>query len=259
MKTGVNLYSLRTLIGTEDGFLRTAVALREMGYDTMQFSGAPYDPGVIKRVSERSGVPVVVTHVPMDRIINDTDALMAEHESFGCRKIGLGAMPPKTVCDPEEFRKTVGLLDKAGGRMKENGFVFCYHHHHFELYRHGDETALDYMIDHAENIHFTLDTYWLQYGGADILKTIKRLDGRADCIHLKDYRINAKEDGNGGVSYSPGFAPVGDGVLDFRSIIDAAEQSGTQHYLVEQDDAVNYPDPLGQIERSIKYIKEKFR
>ena len=65
MKFGINLYSLRTLIGDEDGFLKTANALAEMGYDTIQYSGAPYDPGVIRRVSERSGLPVVVTHVPM--------------------------------------------------------------------------------------------------------------------------------------------------------------------------------------------------
>ena len=61
---------------------------------------------------------------------------------------------------------------------------------------------------------------------------------------------------NGGVSFEPGFAPVGDGVLDFKAIVEAAKKSGTVHFLVEQDDAVNYPDPLGQVKRSIDYIKE---
>ena len=41
MKFGINLYSLRTLIGNEEDFLKTAIALSGLGYDTIQFSGAP--------------------------------------------------------------------------------------------------------------------------------------------------------------------------------------------------------------------------
>lgn len=259
MKFGINLYSLRTLIGTEEDFLKTAEALSEMGFDTLQYSGAPFEPERIRRVSEKSGLPVVLTHVPMDRIINDTDALMKEHESFGCRIIGLGAMPPAVVCDAENFKKNVEKLNEAGRKMSENGFTFCYHHHHFEMFRTDGATALDHMIENAPYIHFTADTYWLQYGGADVLKTLEKMKGRVDCLHIKDYRINAKKDENGNVSYVPGFAPAGDGVLDIKAIIDTAKKSGTVHFLVEQDDAVSYPEPLEQVKRSIKYLKENFR
>ena len=255
MRFGINLYSLRTLISDEESFLQTAYALAEQGYDTIQFSGAPYNADVIKKVSVKSGLPVVLTHVPMDRIINDTEKLMAEHESFGCRCIGLGSMP-REIIGTEKFRETVELLNRAGAKMAENGFTFCYHHHHYELYKSGGETALDYMIKNAPDIHFTADTYWLQYGGADVLKTIEKLKGRVDCLHLKDYRINRKTDEAGRASFEPGFAPVGDGVIDFAAVIAAAEKSGTKHFLVEQDDAVNYPDPLGQAGRSIKYLKD---
>ena len=258
MKFGINLYSLRTLIGNEEDFLKTAIALSGLGYDTIQFSGAPYDPEVIRRVSAAAGLPVVVTHVPMDRIINDTDALMKEHESFGCRCIGLGAMPPAVIRDEENFKQTVEKLNGAGKIMADNGFTFCYHNHHFEQYRTDGRPALDYIIENAGYVHFTADVYWLQYGGADVLKTLKKMSGRADCIHLKDYRINAKTDENGSVSYVPGFAPVGDGVLDFKAIIKTAKECGTKHFLVEQDDAVSYQEPLEQVKRSITYLKENF-
>ncbi len=256
MKAGLNLYSLRTLIGTEEGFLKTALALAGMGYDTIQYSGAPYDPERIKSVSKASGLPVVLTHVPMDRIINDTDALMKEHESFGCRYIGLGAMNAEAFSDADKFKQTVEALNSAGKKMADNGFTFCYHHHHFEMYKIDGKTVIDHILDEAPYIHFTADTYWLQYGGADVIKTIEKMAGRIDCLHLKDYRINKRIKENGGVSFEPGFAPVGDGVLDFKAIVEAAKKSGTVHFLVEQDDAVNYPDPLGQVKRSIDYIKE---
>jgi hypothetical protein len=35
------------------------------------------------------------------------------------------------------------------------------------------------------------------------------------------------------------------------------KELGVKYYLVEQDDAVNYPDPLEQVARSIQYIKKE--
>ena len=72
MNIGLNLYSIRNLIQTETDFLQTIKALKKMGYTYMQYSGAPYDPQMLKRVSLETEMPIVLTHVPMDRIIGDT-------------------------------------------------------------------------------------------------------------------------------------------------------------------------------------------
>ena len=47
MEFGLNLYSVRNLVGTPEGFRETAHKLKEMGYDTLQISGVPYDPELI--------------------------------------------------------------------------------------------------------------------------------------------------------------------------------------------------------------------
>ena len=258
MDFGLNLYSIRTLIGNEENFTRTAFALKEMGYDHMQFSGARFDPEMIRKVSVKTEMPVTVTHVSMDRIINDTDRLMKEHESFGCRFIGLGALPPKIYADKDEFVRTVEKLEIAGAHMKKNVFGFCLHNHHMELYRHDSFRCLDYIIENAENINFIADVYWLQYGGADVVETLKKMGKRAVFIHLKDYRVFPRTKENGDISFEVGFAPVGDGNLDFTRIIDTCKKIGSEYYLVEQDNAVDFPDPLEQVGRSIKYLKENF-
>lgn len=254
MKAGLNLYSIRTLIGSEASFLDTAVKLREMGYAYLQYSGAPFDADAVKRVSAASGLPVVLTHVPMDRILHDTEALMEEHGRFGCRNIGLGMMPQDCILDERRCKETVEALNLAGEKMAAAGFRFFYHHHHFEFYRHGGETVLEYMIANAPHIHFTLDTYWVQYGGGDIIETVNRLAGRIGCVHLKDYRIADKGAG-GKVSLAPVFAPVGDGTLDFPKIVEAMRRAGTEYFLVEQDNAVEFADPLAQVERSVRYLE----
>ena len=76
MQAGLNLYSLRKSIGTEEDFLATAEKLKEMGYSYLQYSGAAFDPERIRRVCEASGMTVFLTHVPMDRILSDTEKLM---------------------------------------------------------------------------------------------------------------------------------------------------------------------------------------
>ena len=258
MEFGLNLFSIRSLIGTEEKFLDTAKKLKDMGYSFIQFSGCPYNADMISRVSTQSGLPVVLTHVPMDRILNDTDALMEEHLKFGCRNIGLGMMDLKIITNETVCKETVEKLDRAAERMERNGFKFFYHNHHFEFYKHNGQTVFDYMIDNAKHISFTLDTYWVQYGGYDLLSLIQRLDGRIDCVHLKDYRIEAIVKENESIELVPRFAPVGDGNLDFKSIIPKMKQSGAKYFLVEQDNASDMAAPLSQVERSIKYLKKEF-
>ncbi|MBE6584035.1 MAG: sugar phosphate isomerase/epimerase [Ruminococcaceae bacterium] len=256
MEFGLNLYSIRNLIKTEEAFLDTALKLKEMGYSFLQYSGGPYDADRIARVSEKSGMPVVLTHVPTQRIVEDTEALMEEHARFGCKNIGLGAMDRVLIPNKEALYAEIARLECAAQKMSEKGYKFFYHNHHFEFFKHGDVTVLDYMIENAPHINFTLDTFWVQYGGASIADTVDKLKGRIECVHLKDYKLFENKDALAG--FEPRFAPVGDGTIDFKALIPKMQTAGVKYFLVEQDNAADLPDTLGQVERSIKYLKENF-
>ena len=104
MKVGLNLFSIRNLIKSEEDFLDTALKLREMGYSSIQYSGGDFIPERIKRVSEASGLPVCLTHVPYDRIVNETEALMEEHEMFDCKSIGLGGLNSQYLLDETKMK-----------------------------------------------------------------------------------------------------------------------------------------------------------
>ena len=107
------------------------------------------------------------------------------------------------------------------------------------------------MLIDAPYINFTLDTYWIQYGGNDVVETIKKLKGRIECVHFKDYMIAVNAEGKG---FEPRFAPVGDGNINFARALEAAREAGAKYFLVEQDNAALLPDTLGQVERSVKYV-----
>ena len=250
MKLGLNLYSIRNLIQTEEDFLSTAYALKDMGYSFLQYSGAPLDAERIKRVSERSTLPIVLTHSPLDRILNDTEKLMEEHAVFNCKNIGLGYMETVNVSD-DEFKKSVEALNAAGEKMQKNGFQLFYHNHHYELKKRMGETMLSYMRKNAPYIHFTLDTYWLQYGGVETLNVLEDFRGRIECVHLKDYKI--------GNDCAPVFAPLGEGTMDFQKITAKMQECGTKYFLVEQDNAADFAKPLEEVKKSILWANENLK
>ena len=252
MEAGLNLFSLHKLIKEPEEYRETCRKVKEMGYSYAQYSGRALEPELIRDVQEEVGLPIVLTHVPMDRILDDTQKLMEDHAVFGCRNIGLGGISRSILLDDEQCKEAMAKLNEAGRVMADNGFKFFYHNHHNEFFKLSNgQCVIDYMLENCPYINFTADTYWIQYGGGDVLKYLKKMTGRIGCIHLKDYRISTDAD----KKLIPQFAPVGEGNLDFSDIVRVAKEAGTEYFLVEQDDATEYDDPMAQVRSSIDYIR----
>lgn len=252
MKVGLNLFSIRNLIKGEEAFRNTLVKVKEMGYSYVQYSGGSYDPLMIKSVTEDIGVPVCLTHVPLDRILNESDKLMEEHKLFGCSNIGLGSLKFDYYVNEKLFKDTIDNLQNIAVKMKRNGFKFFFHHHNSEFCKIGDKTGFDYIFENAPDVNITLDTYWVQNGGADVIDTIKRVNGRIECVHLKDYKVVCNTEND---TYESKYAPIGAGNMNFKKIIETMKSCGVKYYLVEQDDAAELPNTLDLMKESIDYLK----
>ena len=81
------------------------------------------------------------------------------------------------------------------------------------------------------------------------------MKGRIGCTHLKDYAIEYVETADK-KEFKPVFAPVGNGNIDFASVVQKMRECGAKYYFVEQDNAAKLPDTLGEVEQSIRYIKK---
>ena len=113
------------------------------------------------------------------------------------------------------------------------------------------------MIENAPYINFTFDTYWAQFGGVSVADFIDKLNGRIECVHLKDYMIDVKIKDDGKPTTAPLFAPVGYGNIDFKSLVPKMLAAGTKYFIVEQDNASDLPEPLGEAKKSVEYIKKE--
>lgn len=238
MLLGAQLYTVRQFTQSEKDFERSMKKIAEIGYTTVQISAVGnIAPEKIREICDKYNLKIVLTHTNPDRILNDTAAVIKEHDILGCKYIGIGSMP-------ERYRYSSWIANfvadyKAPAqKLAEAGKLLMYHNHQFEFAKIDGKYIIDMLIDgfSKDELGFTLDTYWVQYAGEDVCRIIDRLNGRLPCIHLKDMQaslVNAK--------CEMVMAPVLEGNLNFKPMIEAFDKAGTEFMLVEQDTCLQDP------------------
>lgn len=247
MLIGAQLFSARNYLKDEAGIDTAFRKAKEAGYECVQYSGAPdggdFCPETLKKIIDKYEMPVKLTHIAFERLRDQTQNEIKKHLAIGCKNIGLGMMPRECLFDMDKLNKFIGdvrvIIDKLG----EKGCSFFYHNHSIEFYRlPSGVTLFEYLLEKIPDLNITLDVHWVQRGGADVLRTIERCAGRLECVHLKDYAVNEKGE--------PMFAPVGEGNLDWKTILPALEKAGAKYAFVEQDDAPDRGDPFDCLKKS---------
>jgi sugar phosphate isomerase/epimerase len=94
-----------------------------------------------------------------------------------------------------------------------------------------------------------LDTYGIQAGGGNPIDWCDRMKGRLPMLHMKDLGVNEEHFGV--------FREIGRGNLNWRAIIKAAEASGCDWFIVEQDGNWIDDDPFKSLKTSFEYITER--
>lgn len=249
MKLGAQLFTLRDYTQTESDLDYSLSLVAKMGYETVQISAiGPIAPQRVRELCDKHGLEIVLTHTDPVRIMNDTAAVIKEHDLMGCKYIGIGMMPKK-YCSPQWLPRFAQDYKEAAKKIAAAGKLLMYHNHNIEFQKFDGKLVIETLMESfaPSELGFTLDTYWVQMGGADVCAWMEKLSGRIPCVHLKDMAVNG---------WDPVMAPVGEGNLDFDKIIRTAENCGTQHLLVEQDTCQG--SPFDCLETSFKNLQGKF-
>lgn len=243
MKCGAQLYTVRDFCKDFVSLSETLKKVADIGYQYVQVSGVcEYDPSELAVVLKQTGLQCVLTHIPHERIANDTVKVISEHNVLGCENIGIGYY--------EVHREGVAAFyDKfsaVGELMHNNGKRLCYHNHDHEFIKLDGEPVLKQLADRfsPDQLSFTPDTYWIQAGGASPAAWVKYLKGRVPCVHLKDMEYGGK------------MAALGVGNLDLDGIISECGSSGTEYLLVEQDDCYGR-DPFECLKLSYDFLRSR--
>jgi sugar phosphate isomerase/epimerase len=206
----------------------------------------------LREIADENGLSIIVTHTPPDRILEDTDAVIREHQIMGCKHVGIGMMPAKyRDSGVEGVRAFLAEFEPAAQRLANQGLKLHYHNHGFEFERHQGATWLEIMAEETDPARwgFIVDVFWVQYAGFSPARALEMLRGRIDVCHLKDMEIV-----NVGPKAEQRMAPVMAGNLDWPSILKACEDTGIPYAMIEQDDAYGR-DPFDELRISYNNLK----
>ena len=190
MQIGAQFYTVRNQCQTLDDFALTLRKVADIGYKTVQISGTcPYEAQWLREQLDKNGLQCVLTHIPVSKLVGETEQVIADHFTFDCPYIGLGYYSfdeRKEDATYDHFMKTfVPVAEK----IRAGGKYFMYHNHDNEFKLAPGENKQIVLEKLAEEIPadmmgFTLDTYWVQAGGGDPAEGFLKVVAAAAIINV---------------------------------------------------------------------------
>jgi len=255
----VQLYSVRSLIGTPERFARNhgyvLSRLSEMGYTASEaasyenglFSGLA--PEVFARILKEAGLPLISSHTTrplspeelasgdFSRALAWWDACISAHRKAGIPRLVMSWSQP--LQSKAALETMAAYLDAIGAKCREAGLRFGYHSHSHEFQKVDDTTMMDYFIAHTdpENVFFEMDVYWAVVGGASPVEYMQNYPGRFELLHLKDRHELGQS-----------------GMVGFDAILRNIAKAGTQAVVVELEEA-STPNILKGLRESALYLR----
>lgn len=245
-QVAAQLYTLRDFTKTPSDIAQTLGRVRAIGYQSVQVSGTgPIDEAKLLQMARDNGLSICATHEAIDALLNTPEQVIERLQKLECKHTALGFPSGVDLASLEGVTEFARRFESSAEKFAAAGLSLSHHNHHQEFRKIGDQTVMDILFQNTKTLGFELDTYWVQFGGANPTSWCQKVAGRSPLLHLKDYAVNSED--------KPVFAEIGQGNLEFSSIIAAAEAGGCEWFIVEQDTCPG--DPFDSLQISFDYIK----
>jgi len=245
---GLQLYTVRDLLAED--VPGTIKAVARIGYEGVEVGGLyGLKAKEWKRLLADHNLKLVGGGVGLRDLQNDLARQVDTCRELGVSTLMIGAVQKELREANGDWKRIVAELAEACAKAKEAGLRILYHNHAYEFQtKVNGMYALDYVYASisAETLKGELDTYWIKTGGEDPVAYIRKYAGRVPFLHIKD-RAPAPAD------QTCPFAEIGQGFLDWDAIFAAAQESGVEWHIVEQDRMIR--PSLESARMSFDYMK----
>jgi sugar phosphate isomerase/epimerase len=260
---GLQLYSIRDDMAADaQGSLKKVAG---MGYKYVELADYAngkfygHEPPEFRKMCNDLGLEIISSHTQVEGVgvtLENARKMAEDHTKLGVKY----CLQPFIVEDMRttiaSYQRMAANWNQIGAIMKEQGIQFGYHNHNFEFATlEGKVPYFDVLLAELDKdlVVMELDMFWTTKAGHNPVDIIKKYPGRFHLFHLKD--AYTKE--------APFFdltktdvAPVGEGVIDFKTIIATKDIAGMRYLVVEQDDSRD-KTMLADIQKSITNLKTK--
>ena len=253
MPIGLQLYTVRAELPKD--VTGTITRLAAIGYkevEVYEFYGKT--AAEFGKILKDNGLTAPSGHYLTKHIKSDWEKHIAVAKELGIKYMVNAILEPPERKSLDDYKKAAELFNKAAEQTRKAGIQFCYHNHNFEFKTYGSSTAYDFLLKETDPklVKFELDCFWVTRAGKDPVDYLTKHPGRFPLLHIKDlkpgYPTTVADD------FRPGpFTEVGQGIINWKRIFEAAPKGGMKHYFVEQDECDR--PPLESIKISYDYLK----
>ncbi len=240
----LQMYTLRN--EAEKDFRGTLQKVAELGYEGVELAGyGGFSSKELKKVLDDLGLQAVSSHIPLTDLRTRLDDVITDQLELGSRYIVCPYLSPEERTEEDYFR-LIDDLNTIGAKCFQAGLTLCYHHHDFELTTLSNgKTALETILSETNPlwVKAEFDIYWLTFAGEHPVEWLKRYQGRAPLVHLKDMTTDGERF----------FAELGSGGVDIASVLNYGMHSDVDWWIVEQDQS-KIP-PIDSVRKSLEYLR----
>lgn len=282
-KIGIQFFSVPRLLDTD--FAGTVKMLAAMGYKKVElygpypfstdaakkswdaitpslgFKGSGYfghTAAEVKKILSDNNLSITSIHTDLDTLQKNMNQLGEAAQILGYEYAGLPAIPEEKRKTLDDYKRLADDFNNIGNAAKKAGIKFAYHNHGYGLHEMNGQIPLNIILDGTDPslVFFEMDLYWTTAGGADPIALLEKYKNRYHLMHIKDMTKKVRFAGDGGnpsqwIELFPFMTSAGSGVLDLKSILTKAKESGVKHFYVEQDMVA---DPQVALKKSFDYL-----
>jgi sugar phosphate isomerase/epimerase len=229
---GVQLYTVRDQAEKDlPGVLR---ALHEIGYQEVEPYWNIYNHPApeLKKLLAENELTAPSGHFDYDGF----DSKLDYAQELGLHYMVCPMLPKSMWNSLDDFKKAADQFNKWGAEVQKRGMKFAFHNHNYEFKDLGGGIGYDVLLKQTDPklVAFEMDCYWIAQAGRDPVKMMNEHKDRIRMLHLKDRKAGVAPSQTLDES-AMHFTEVGNGSLDWKAILAAAEEDHMEHMFVEED------------------------
>jgi sugar phosphate isomerase/epimerase len=181
-------------------------------------------PAELKKYVDGLGMKIISSHCDIEK---NFEQKAADAASIGMKYLICPYKGPQKSID--DFKRIADEFNQKGEICRKNGIRFAYHNHDYSFKANEGQIPEDVMLaaTNPATVDFEMDIYWVVTAGADPVAYMKKYKSRFKLGHVKDRIKNATE--------ADASCTLGEGSIDYPSILKQAKTNGMEYFIVEQE------------------------
>lgn len=231
---GFQTWTLRDQLGED--LPRTMKMMADMGYREVEFcsplgyAGTPFEKfndlsgTELKKMIDDTGLNCVSSHYNFGELRDSLDNRIEWAQQMGMKQMICSSfwIPEGTI---DEYKEACDVLNEVGRKTKAAGIQCGFHNHHMEFEKRDDTLIYDVLLEQLDpdlvKMQFQVAVVSIGYKAADYFRNNP---GRFISAHLADWSDEKQMQ-----------VPIGQGVIDWPDLFEAAKVGGVENFFVEMD------------------------